>query len=91
MMEYPKHKWVNHGTGTIEFTMMIQHSNLAHLDWKITPRFESANLSITELHAQLNHMPFSAIQQLIQCDDSSIFSSFFPPFWLYLGNSADSP
>jgi len=64
--EYPKCKWVNRGTGAIEFTATIQRSNLAHLDWKVAPRFELANLSITELHARLNHMPFSAIQQLIQ-------------------------
>ena len=59
MTQYPKHKWVNRRTGAIEFTTTIQHSNLVHLDWKVALRFKSANLSITELHAQLNHMPFS--------------------------------
>ena len=60
-MEYPTHKWVNRGTSAVEFTVTIQHDNLAYLDWKITPQLELANLSITELHAQLNHMPFPTI------------------------------
>ena len=36
IMEYPKRKWINHKTGAIEFTVMIQHNNLVHVDWKVT-------------------------------------------------------
>ena len=61
VMEYPTCKWVNCGTGAIEFTATIQHNNLAYLNWRIAPQFELANLSIMELHARLNHMPFLTI------------------------------
>ena len=61
VMEYPTHKWVNCGTGAIEFTVTIQHDNLTYLNWRIAPQFELANMSITELHAQLNHMPLPTI------------------------------
>ena len=50
VMEYPTCKWINHGTGTVEFTATIQHDNLVYLDWRIAPQLESANLSIMELH-----------------------------------------
>ena len=49
-MEYPTCKWINHGTGTVEFTATIQHDNLVYLDWRIAPQLESVNLSIMELH-----------------------------------------
>jgi hypothetical protein len=63
VMEYPKHRWINRGTGAIEFTMTIQNNSLPYLDWGVTPGIESANLSIMELHACLNYMPFLAIGQ----------------------------
>jgi hypothetical protein len=50
MAEYPERRWINCRTGAIESTTTLQRSNLVHLDWAVTPRFESANLLITELH-----------------------------------------
>ena len=46
--EYPECGWINHRAAAVEFTATIQSSNLAHLNWKVAPRFESANLSITK-------------------------------------------
>ena len=37
VMEYPTCKWVNHGTGAVEFTATIQCDNLVYLDWRIAP------------------------------------------------------
>ena len=63
--EYPKRKWTNRQTGTVEFTAMIRTNGLAYLDWKVTPRNESVNVSMEELHAQSNHLPFSADRPLM--------------------------
>jgi len=63
--EYPKWKWINQQTGTVEFTTTIHTNNLAYLDWKVAPWAESINVSMEELHACLNHLPFPAVHQLI--------------------------
>jgi len=63
---YPKRKWINQQTGTVEFTATIHTNNLAYLDWKVAPRAESINVSMEELHARLNHLPFPAVCQLIR-------------------------
>jgi len=65
-MEYPKRKWINRQTGAVEFTTTIHTNNLAYLDWKVAPQAESINISMEELHARLNHLPFPAVCQLIR-------------------------
>jgi len=63
--DYPKQRWINCQTGATKFTVMIHASSLVHLDWRVAPQGEFANVSMEELHAQLNHLPFSAICQLM--------------------------
>ena len=75
IMDYPVRKWVNRHTGATEFTATIWSDGLAYLDWKPTHSTESVNVSIAaahspsvsmaDLHAQLNHMPTSAIRRLV--------------------------
>ncbi len=57
---------MNSQSGATEFTATITLNDLAYLDWKPTPLIESANVTMSELHMRLNHMPCSAIQHLIQ-------------------------
>jgi transposase InsO family protein len=64
--DYPQRKWLNQQTGAVEFTATIQSNDLAYLDWKVAPRCETASVSIEELHAWLNHLPFPAVRQLIR-------------------------
>ena len=64
--DYPKRKWVNRRTGATEFTATICSNDLAYLDWKPIQTTELAGVSIEELHTRLNHMPHSAIRQLLQ-------------------------
>jgi len=64
--EYPKRKWINRHTSTVEFTAMIRANDLAYLDWKVALRAESANVSMEELHARLNHLPFPAVCHLVR-------------------------
>ena len=71
ILEFPLHQWVNHCTGTTEFTTTIHLNNLAYLDWQPTPCVESTNVLITELHACLNHLPLSAVKSLM-CQQSVI-------------------
>ena len=66
-VEYPLRQWVNCKSGAMEFTATIHPSDLAFLNWKPVPSVKSANVvSMAKLHSQLNHMPTSAIQHLIQ-------------------------
>ena len=58
-------KWVNQATGAVEFTATITSDDLAYLDWKLICSSESASVSIADLHAHLNHMPFSSVCQLL--------------------------
>ena len=74
--DYPMHKWVNQHTEATEFMATIHNDGLVYLDWKPVRATESANISIAgvatlsismaNLHACLNHMPASAIRQLMQ-------------------------
>lgn len=64
--EYPTRKWVNKGTGAVEFTATIGSDDLAYLDWKPILSSESASVSVAEMHARLNHMPFNSVRQLIR-------------------------
>ena len=64
--EYPMRKWVNRRTGATEFTATIRSNDLAYLDWGIAPRHEAASVSIEQVHARLNHIPFPAVRQLIR-------------------------
>ena len=64
--EYPKRRWINRHTGAVEFTATIQANDLAYLDWKVAPQAESLNVSMEELHARLNHLPFPALRHLVQ-------------------------
>jgi transposase InsO family protein len=66
VMEYPTSRWVNHRTGATEFTATVCSNDLVYLDWKVAPSVESACVSISELHSQLNHMPHSVVQRLVQ-------------------------
>jgi hypothetical protein len=68
--DYPRRKWVNRQTGATEFTATIRSNNLAYLDWKVAPRCEAASVSIEEVHARLNHLPFLAVRRLVR--DKSI-------------------
>jgi transposase InsO family protein len=63
--DYPKRKWINRRTSATEFTATIHGNGLAYLDWMMAPQGESANVSMEELHARLNHLPFSAVRRLI--------------------------
>ena len=65
-MEYPKQKWINQHTGTVEFTATIWANDLVYLDWRVAPQAESANVSMEELHMCLNHLPFQAVWHLMQ-------------------------
>ena len=65
-VEYPMRKWVNRQTGAVEFTATIRANDLAYLDWRVAPQAESANVSMEELHARLNHLPFPALRHLIR-------------------------
>jgi len=64
--EYLIRKWVNRQMGAVEFTATIASNDLAYLDWKPIHSNESANVTITELHARLNHMPFPSVRQLLR-------------------------
>ena len=64
--EYPKRKWINRHTGAVEFTATIRPNDLAYLDWKVASRIESVNISMEELHARLNHLPFRAVRRLVR-------------------------
>jgi hypothetical protein len=64
--DYPQRKWVNWHTGAMEFMATIWSNNLTYLDWKIATRCETASMSIEEVHAWLNHLPFLAVRRLIQ-------------------------
>ena len=64
--EYPKHRWINRHTSAVEFTAMIQANDLAYLDWKVAPQAKSVNVSMEELHARLNHLPFPALCHLVR-------------------------
>jgi hypothetical protein len=66
VVEYPKQKWVNRQTGAVEFTATIRANGLAYLDWRVAPRVESVNVSMEELHAHLNHLPFPEVRRLIR-------------------------
>ena len=57
-MEYPKRKWINRHTSAVEFTGTIRANDLTYLDWRVAPQAKSANVSMEELHAHLNHLPF---------------------------------
>ena len=63
-MEFPLHHWINRRSGATEFMATIREGDLAYLNWKPSPSIESANVSLTELHLRLNHMPRAAIRQL---------------------------
>jgi len=63
--DYPKQRWINCRTGTTKFTATIHTSGLAYLDWRVAPQGKFANVSMEELHAWLNHLPFSAIRRLM--------------------------
>src|SRR5258706_233751 len=65
MMDFPLCRWVNSQSGATEFTATITSNDLAYLDWKPAPSIESANVTMSELHARLNHIPCSAIQCLV--------------------------
>lgn len=45
---------------------MIQSNNLAYLNWIPVASAESANISISELHTHLNHLPHPAVQHLLR-------------------------
>jgi len=62
---YPIRKWVNRGTGAVEFTATIGPDNLAYLDWNLILCFESASVSIADLHTWLNQLPFNSVRQLV--------------------------
>jgi hypothetical protein len=59
--EYPKWKWINLQMGAVEFTTTIRSDDLAYLDWKPVHTIESASISIANLHAHFNHMPYPVI------------------------------
>jgi hypothetical protein len=59
--DYPQRKWVNWHMGAVEFMATIRSNNLAYLDWKVTTQCKTASVSMEEVHAQLNHLPFPAI------------------------------
>ena len=40
--------------------------DLAYVDWSPVRSSESASVSITDLHARLNHLPFNSLWQLIR-------------------------
>jgi len=65
VMDYPKWRWINRQTSATKFTAMIHTSGLVYLDWRVAPQGEFANVSMEELHARLNHLPFLAICQLM--------------------------
>ena len=65
IMDYLKCKWINQHTSTVEFTATISPNDLAYLDWKVAPQAKSASISIEELHAHLNHLPFPAAHNLL--------------------------
>ena len=64
-LEFPLRRWVNRWTGATEFTATIRSNDLAYLNWKPAPQNESANVSIAELHAHLNHLPLPAVRSLV--------------------------
>jgi transposase InsO family protein len=66
--EYPKRKWINLRTGAVEFTATIRSDDLAYLDWKPVHTIESASVSIANLHACFNHMPYPVIRRLIRSE-----------------------
>ena len=59
--EYPVRKWANRQTGAVEFTATITSGDLAFLNWRPTHSADSASVSV-DLHASLNHMPFSSVR-----------------------------
>ena len=63
--DYPICKWLNHSTGAVEFTATIGPDDLAYVDWCPVRSSESASVSMADLHARLNHLPFNSLQQLI--------------------------
>ena len=65
ILDFPVRRWVNRRTGATEFTATIHSNDLAYLDWRPAPRVESAHVTITELHARLNHLPHSAVRLLV--------------------------
>jgi len=66
VLEYPKRSWVNRHTGAVEFSATIRPNNLAYLDWEVDQQMESACVSLEEMHARLNHMPYQALWQLVR-------------------------
>jgi hypothetical protein len=61
VMDYLQRKWVNRCTGAVEFTATIWSNDLAYLDWKVATQCKTASMSIEEVHAWLNHLPFPAV------------------------------
>ena len=64
--DYPICKWLNHSTGAVEFTVIIGPDDLVYVDWCPVQSSESASVSMADLHARLNHLPFNLLQQLIR-------------------------
>jgi transposase InsO family protein len=64
--DYLQRKWVNRRTGAMEFTATICSNDLTYLDWKVAPQCETASVSIEEVQARLNHLPFPVIRRLIR-------------------------
>ena len=64
--DYPIRKWLNRSTGAVEFTATISPDDLAYVDWCPVRSSESVSVSITDLHARLNHLSFNSLQQLIR-------------------------
>ena len=66
LLTYPTRVWVNRCTDATEFSATIQPNNLAYMDWRVEPRNETACVSLEELHARFNHMPFDALRRLVK-------------------------
>ena len=66
VLDYPARNWINRQTGAVEFSATIRPDNLAYLDWRVKSSIESACVSLDDLHARLNHLPYGALRRLVR-------------------------
>ena len=57
-------KWLNRQSGAIEFSATISSDILTYLDLRVKPYIESDFVSLEDLHARFNHLPYAALSRL---------------------------
>jgi len=66
VINFPLWQWINWATGTTEFMATIHANNLMYVNWKPAPSGEHANVTLSELHSQLNLLPISVVKSMLQ-------------------------